>query len=141
QFNAHAPLWEADPSHGHELNDYPGVLERIQALWPHPDKALEVLERSLMRQDAESYTFDLPAYRELLLLYSVLRDVTEHESHGYVDLGGTRSSVPKLDLDTDSPLMATLPMKALPDLAPTLSLDLELGDLDVHPSNPPNHKP
>lgn len=142
QFNAHAPLWDADPSHGHALKDYPGVLERVQALWPYPDKALEVLERSLMRQDAESYTFDLPAYRELLLLYSVLRDLTEHESQGYVDVGGTRPPAPKPDLDTDSPLMATLPMKALPDLAPTLSLDLELDDLDEgHPSHPPTHKP
>ena len=23
RFNAHAPLWDADPSRGHELKDYP----------------------------------------------------------------------------------------------------------------------
>ncbi|HET8871975.1 MAG TPA: hypothetical protein VFM48_16140 [Aquabacterium sp.] len=141
QFNAHAPLWESDPSHGHELKDYPGVVERIQSLWSHPDQALEVLERSLMRQDNESYTFDLPAYRDLLLLYSILRDLVEHDSQGYIDGGARHPSTLSADLDTESPLMATLPMKALPELAPTLSLDLELDDLDVQPHPERNQRP
>lgn len=157
RFNAHAALWDADLTHGHELKDYPGVVERLQALWAYPDKALEVLERSLMRQDAESYTFDLPAYRELLFLYAILRDLQEHSqadgAHrvSHMDLlvsssasgrsteGGTKPMV-DADLDLSSPLMATLPMKALPDLAPTLSLDLELDDLYVEPA-PADHKP
>ncbi len=158
RFNAHAALWDADMTHGHELKDYPGILERLQALWAYPDKALEVLERSLMRQDAESYTFDLPAYRELLFLYAILRDLqgqshTGHDQHqlSHVDLlvssspsgqataGATQPAV-DADLDLSSPLMATLPMKALPDLAPTLSLDLELDDLYVEPA-PADHKP
>lgn len=159
RFNAHAPLWDADPVHGHELKDYPGVVERLQALWSYPDKALAVLERSLMRQDAESYTFDLPAYRELLFLYSVLRDLVErhaddgatHMAHGHAHLmvssqPGGHFAVPagptqvEAVLDTDSPLMATLPMKALPDLAPTLSLDLELDDL-IAPEHDAAYKP
>lgn len=131
RFNAHAPLWDADPEHGYELADYPGVIERIQALWPQPAKALGVLERSLMRQDAESYTFDLPAYRELLLLYTVLRDLQEHPEGGAAN-AAVSVSFPAGDdeqeKDVPQPLMATLPMKALPALAPVLSLDLELGD-------------
>lgn len=158
RFNAHAALWEADLTHGHELKDYPGVVERLQALWAYPDKALEVLERSLMRQDAESYTFDLPAYRELLFLYAILRDLqgqpqSAHDQHhlSHMDLlvssspsgraaGGEAHPGLDADLDLSSPLMATLPMKALPDLAPTLSLDLELDDLYVDPAST-DHKP
>lgn len=166
RFNAHAALWDADLTHGHELKDYPGILERLQALWAYPNKALEVLERSLMRQDAESYTFDLPAYRELLFLYAVLRDLQgqEHAGHDQHHLShrdllvssspswpvsgqaagyaAGRSTQPAVDADLDlsSPLMATLPMKALPDLAPILSLDLELDDLYVEPA-PTDHKP
>lgn len=159
RFNAHAPLWESDLTHGHELKDYPGVIERLQMLWAYPDKALAVLERSLMRQDAESYTFDLPAYRELLFLYSILRDLQQHRDQPGHDerhrqpvdvlvastplgLGreSTMASAIEADLDLSSPLMATLPMKALPDLAPTLSLDLELDDLYVDPP-PADHKP
>ena len=142
RFNAHAPLWDADLAHGHELKDYPGVIERLQALWADPDRALEVLERSLMRQDAESYTFDLPAYRELLFLYAVLRDLSERPdgAHHGVDL---LISSPTSGHGELAPLMATLPMKALPDLAPTLSLDLELDDLYVDPPSTPavDHKP
>ena len=141
RFNAHAALWDADLTHGHELKDYPGVIERLQALWADPDRALEVLERSLMRQDAESYTFDLPAYRELLFLYAVLRDLSERPdaAHHGVDLLISSPNSGHGDL---APLMATLPMKALPDLAPTLSLDLELDDLYVEPAAPStDHKP
>ena len=146
RFNAHAPLWDADLTHGHELKDYPGVIERLQALWADPARALEVLERSLMRQDAESYTFDLPAYRELLFLYAVLRDLSERPDGGHAGVDLLISSPASKQGDLE-PLMATLPMKALPDLAPTLSLDLELDDLFVdlpvkHPVNPPaDHKP
>lgn len=143
RFNAHAPLWDADLTHGHELKDYPGVIERLQALWADPDRALEVLERSLMRQDAESYTFDLPAYRELLFLYAVLRDLSERPAAGRAAVDLLVSSHPSRHADVE-PLMATLPMKALPDLAPTLSLDLELDDLFVDPpptAQPTAHKP
>lgn len=143
RFNAHAPLWDADLTHGHELKDYPGVIERLQALWADPDRALEVLERSLMRQDAESYTFDLPAYRELLFLYAVLRDLSERPAAGHAAVDLLVSSHPSRHADVE-PLMATLPMKALPDLAPTLSLDLELDDLFVDPpptAQPTAHKP
>lgn len=142
RFNAHAPLWDADLTHGHELKDYPGVIERLQALWTDPDRALEVLERSLMRQDAESYTFDLPAYRELLFLYAVLRDLSERPATGHAALTTLISSHPSRHADLE-PLMATLPMKALPDLAPTLSLDLELDDLFVDPpaARSADHKP
>jgi pilus assembly protein FimV len=141
RFNAHAPLWDADLTHGHELADYPGIVERLQALWPDPERALDVLERSLMRQDAESYTFDLPAYRELLFLYAVLRDLSE-QPNGQDD--GVDLLVPTVrGVQGEQPLMATLPMKALPDLAPTLSLDLELDDLFVDPPQPGSgsHKP
>lgn len=146
RFNAHAPLWDADPSHGHELKDYPGIIERLQALWSDPDQALEVLERSLMRQDAESYTFDLPAYRELLFLYAILRDLTDDHHGRAAHHGQVMVSSPSHHgtADDGRPLMATLPMKALPEMAPVLSLDLELDDLYIDPPEPastPTHKP
>ena len=153
QFNAHAPLWEANPEHGHALEDYPGVIERIQALWRQPLKAMGVIERSLMRQDAESYTFDLPAYRELFLLYLVLKDLLAHpESISAANGSGADERDAHFDIELDSstqPLMATLPMKTLPELAPVLSLDLELGEhglvlppAEDEPSSPNDpHKP
>ena len=153
QFNAHAPLWEANPEHGHALADYPDVIERIQSLWRQPVKAMGVIERSLMRQDAESYTFDLPAYRELFLLYLVLKDLLAHpESNSVANGSGADERDAHFDIELDSstqPSMATWPMKTLPELAPVLSLDLELGEhglvlppAEDEPSSPNDpHKP
>lgn len=87
QFNAYAPAWEEELNQGRTLEDYPNVIGRLQTLWAMPARAMEVLQASLLRQDSDSATFDLPAYRELLFLYSVARDLAEEDRHnGSVDL-------------------------------------------------------
>ncbi len=136
QFNAYAPSWESDLQQGHALEDYPGVIDRLQSLWSLPAKAMDVLEVSLTRADGSSETFDLPAYRELLFLYGVARDLSERESSERtpVDLLlPVQSSDADADGDVDvptmlQPLMATRPVKALPEVTPSLSLDLSLDD-------------
>jgi hypothetical protein len=149
RFNAYAPSWDVDLSQGHSLSDYPGVIDRLQALWGAPTKAMAVLEKSLTRPDSGDDTFDLPAYRELLFLYAVARDLAERglgEPEGSIDL-----LLPEVDLgDAPSqavvddaprviePLMATRPIKAQPEARPSLSLDLELEDIE--PPRP-DHKP
>jgi len=136
RFNGYAPAWESDLLQGHSLSEYPGIVERLQALWAVPAKAMDVLERSLTRPDAEVETFDLPAYRELLFLYAVARDLSEREpeTRDAVDLSlpftdptmVTVSSEP----ETIEPLMATRPVKAQPHAQPVISLDLSLDDLE-----------
>ncbi|MDI1260337.1 hypothetical protein [Aquabacterium sp.] len=136
RFNGYAPAWESDLLQGHSLSEYPGIVERLQALWAVPAKAMDVLERSLTRPDAEVETFDLPAYRELLFLYAVARDLSEREpeTREAVDLSlpftdptmVTVSSEP----ETIEPLMATRPVKAQPHAQPVISLDLSLDDLE-----------
>lgn len=136
QFNAYAPSWESDLQQGHALEDYPGVIDRLQSLWSLPAKAMDVLEVSLTRADGSSETFDLPAYRELLFLYGVARDLSERESNERtpVDLLlPVQSSGADADDEIDvpsmlQPLMATRPVKALPEVTPSLSLDLSLDD-------------
>ncbi|TBO34063.1 hypothetical protein EYS42_01015 [Aquabacterium lacunae] len=138
RFNAYAPAWDADLSHGHALSEYPGVLERLQAIWSSPSQAMSVLQKSLTRPDETVETFDLPAYRELLFLYAVARDLSERESQDRpaVDLLAREAQaltmVPDIDLDEPTavaPLMATRPVKATPDARPSFSLDLSLDDL------------
>lgn len=136
RFNAYAPSWESDLQHGHALEEYPGVIERLQALWSLPAKAMDVLEVSLTRADGSTETFDLPAYRELLFLYGVARDLSEREAQDRtpVDLllpvqGTDDGSDDDVDVPTMlQPLMATRPVKALPEATPSLSLDLSLDD-------------
>ncbi|HMN77455.1 MAG TPA: hypothetical protein PKC97_15430 [Burkholderiaceae bacterium] len=80
RFNAHAPDWDADLQQGRALEDYAPVVARLQSLWTSPGLAMRALETSLFRRDAAASTFELPAYRELLFLYSVARDLSEQEA-------------------------------------------------------------
>lgn len=74
RFNAYAPEWSADLEAGRVLEDYAGVIDRLQQVWPTPIEAMTELESLLFRRQ-QGELFDLPAYRELLMLYAVSRDL------------------------------------------------------------------
>jgi len=78
RFNARAPSWESDPRQARALDTYPPILDRLQAAWPTPVQAIELLQSLLFRRDASDQPFELPAYDELLFLYAIARDVHEH---------------------------------------------------------------
>lgn len=88
RFNAYAPDWEAGPLSGRALEDYPEVVGHLQALWPSPLDAMAMLEAMLFRKDAAHEFFDLPAYKDVLVLYSLARDLWQQ--------GG--SSLPVVDV-------------------------------------------
>jgi pilus assembly protein FimV len=77
QFNAHAPDWDAGPSQGRTLEEYPAIVESVQGLWATPPEAMKALEAMLIRRDDQSELFDLPAYRDLLMLYALARDLAQ----------------------------------------------------------------
>ena len=81
RFNAYAPDWDSDLQHGRSLERYPDTMARLHALWAAPAQAMETLDASLFRRNNSDATFDLPAYRELLFLYSIARDLAEHGAH------------------------------------------------------------
>lgn len=87
RFNAYAPDWDADLQQGRSLEDYVGVLPRLQQVWPRPLDAMAELEALLFRK-SRGDLFDLPAYREVLFLYSLARDLLDREAadSGNVDL-------------------------------------------------------
>jgi hypothetical protein len=78
RFNAYAPDWDSDLQQGRTLVDYPDTVTRLQGLWATPTRVMETLDASLFRRNQSDETFDLPAYRELLFLYSIARDLAEH---------------------------------------------------------------
>lgn len=137
QFNAYAPAWDADLQHGHELTDYVGVIERLQALWDVPERAMDVLQASLLRHDPAADTFDLPAYRELLFLYSVARDLSERDARP----SGAAPLAPVVDVllpideaaghtEPVEPLIATRPVKTSRSTqSAPLAVDVTLDDL------------
>lgn len=81
RFNAHAPGWDVPAGDGKALSDYPNVIGWIQHVWPKPLDAMAELESLLFRKDGGEL-FDLPAYRELLFLYALARDLLDGESAG-----------------------------------------------------------
>jgi len=78
RFNAYAPDWDSDLQHGRALDEYPGVTQRLQQAWPNPLDAMAELEALMFRRDGGEL-FELPAYRELLFLYSMARDLLDHQ--------------------------------------------------------------
>ena len=156
RFNAYAPEWGADLAAGRTLDDYPGVVPRLQQVWPRPMDAMAELEALLFRK-SRGELFDLPAYREVLLLYSLARDLMDRKAAdaGNVDFllpmsesteFGTTSAAPYLGLESDSmPLRdeadkATKPLDFDITRSPGVTRPSLFGDLDP-PTSPGQRRP
>ncbi len=87
-FNAFAPEWSSDLHFGRSLEEYPQAIARLQALWPTPMHAMQSLDSLLFRRSEADDTFDFPAYRELLFLYSIARELAGNveTDFGSIDL-------------------------------------------------------
>ena len=79
RFNTQIPTFELYTDKNLGLEAYQHALSRIEALWASP-KVLEVIEESLFRNpDTKAEAFNLEAYRELLMLYAVAKDIMGQE--------------------------------------------------------------
>ncbi|WP_291079809.1 hypothetical protein [Hydrogenophaga sp.] len=80
-FNAGAPPFDSYSQRGRGLEAYETAFSRIQALWPEP-RVLDLIEQSLFRDstDSASEVFDLEAYRELLMLHAIAKDLIERDN-------------------------------------------------------------
>ncbi|MCO5977918.1 type IV pilus assembly protein FimV [Ideonella oryzae] len=125
RFNAYAPDWDLGPMHGRTLEDYPEAVGEIEAAWKAPLDAMAVLEGMLFRRDETRELFDLPAYRDLLVLYAIARDLWQAA-------GGQQDQV-----DLLLPMFDTPATGAGPDMD-AMHLDL---DLDPPAPKPASDKP
>jgi pilus assembly protein FimV len=135
RFNAYAPEWGVDLTSGRTLEDYAGVIPRLQQVWPRPLDAMAELEALLFRK-SRGELFDLPAYREVLFLYALARDLLDRAAidTSSVDLllpmsdgteFGSTAPSPYIGLDRDA-FKDTMPPE---DMRPTAPLDLDVtGD-------------
>ncbi len=87
-FRAQAPEWSSDIDFGRSLDDYPQAIAQLQSIWDMPLHAMESLDRLLFRRGGDDDTFDFPACRDLLFLYSIARDRAGavDTEHGPIDL-------------------------------------------------------
>lgn len=79
-FNAGAPPFDQYTDESQGLEAYETAFGRIQALWPEP-RVLDLIEKSIFRDpgDTEAEVFDLEAYRELLLLHAMAKDMIKRD--------------------------------------------------------------
>ncbi len=136
RFNSYAPDWAADLQQGRSLLDYPDTIARLQALWSaSPTRVMETLDASLFRRNKTDDTFDLPAYRELLFLYSIARDLAEHAGavpNTRVDLllpidDRGEEPIARLSANTESGDFQNSDMMTMP-----LDLDVSFGPGGTH---------
>ncbi|HKX40724.1 MAG TPA: hypothetical protein VJO99_06175, partial [Burkholderiaceae bacterium] len=128
RFNAYAPDWESDLQLGRSLEDYPAVMQKITSLWTGPERTMEHLDGLLFRRQQDGETFELPAYRELLFLYSIARDLAEQDASrpgADVDL---LLPIGESDSGPISQLMsATSSLDARPAQTSTMPLDVDVS--------------
>ncbi len=126
RFNAYAPEWGSDLAHGRSLEDYPGILPRLEQVWARPLDAMAELEALLFRK-SRGELFELPAYREVLFLYALARDLLDREAAdtGTVDL--------LLPLADGSAFGSTAP---IPFLYENVLPGGHTFDFDDHPTGP-----
>lgn len=129
RFNAFAPEWGADIHGGRTLEDYPGVIPRLQQVWARPLDAMAELEALLFRK-SRGDLFDLPAYREVLFLYALARDLLDREA---ADTGSVDLLLPL----ADGTVFGSTAPAPLDDLPPdSLLRPLDEPDFDARPTSP-----
>jgi len=135
-FNAGAPRYEHFTDKGEGLESYETAMGRIQALWPQP-RVLDVIEQSIFRDphDKDGEVFDLEAYRELLLLHALAKEIIRKDQGRDKD---GEPSKPKFGHTKIQPLKAaavsgagvpTQPQDIIPPASPNLGLDVDLDEL------------
>lgn len=105
-FNGMVPVFDAFEEKTLGLEAYPALLGRIESLWCTTD-VINVIENSLFRSDSISKeTLSLEAYRELVLLHSVAKDIVDSsmtkvnldlKNRGTGETSTISASLPKMD--------------------------------------------
>ena len=130
RFNAHAPDWSGDLMGGRSLDEYPAVLQRLQQNWPHANRAVADIEALLLRR-ADLEPFDMPAYRDILMLHALARDLPGLDGDGTSTVPFANPSLAQVT----EPMSFDAPA-ATPGDAVDLLLPLDDGPTDITAQRP-----
>jgi hypothetical protein len=130
RFNAHAPDWSGDLMGGRSLDEYPAVLQRLQQNWPQSDRAVADIETLLLRR-ADLEPFDMPAYRDILMLHALARDLPSLDGDGASTVPFANPSLAQIT----EPMSFDAPA-ATPGDAVDLLLPLDDGPTDITAQRP-----
>jgi pilus assembly protein FimV len=105
-FNAQVPEFAKYGAQSNGLEDFPHVLSNIQAAWSRPQQAQDVIEESIFRHpDEDHQTLDMAAYRELMLLYALAKE-----------LGRPDAAYSMLPMSMQSPVLPVAGVSNTPDV-------------------------
>lgn len=143
-FNAGAPQFDQYTDESQGLEAYETAFGRIQALWPEP-RVLDVIEKSIFRDpgDADAEVFDLEAYRELLLLHAMAKDMIKRDvaaSRPANDFQHTSVQPLKAAAKSAAPVAAAAVAGAAASVQgprDTVPVELDLDTLEVIPPASP----
>lgn len=134
-FMGEVPTFEHYRRQSRGIVRYENVMRRIESQWKTP-QILDTLQELIFRhpeagvQDEES--FDLTAYRELMLLFTIAKDTAEHNP-GVTDLGHGAASPGLDDLVADGLSVGALGER-LPDAS---SGNLRFASVDPYDNDDP----
>ena len=133
RFTAQVPDFEHFDQPTASLENYSRALSRIVALWP-TRRVLDVIEESIFRQPGlpGSEPFSLEAYRELVLLYHVAREIAPAAEGASDSRPGTFSDTslqPLNSLDQAESSLGELDVLLIPPASTNLGLDIDLADI------------
>ena len=116
-FNTHIAPFDEYTAVGPNIAAYEAVLARVQAAWPKR-RVFEILDNTLFREPGNpAEVLDLEAYRELLLLHAVAREIIDLEAEPGDSTFGALAS------DTKWPDLSMQPRSS-----PRLGVDIDLSE-------------
>jgi pilus assembly protein FimV len=138
-FNVSIPEFADFDEEGLELEEYPGTVDRLIAIWDRP-AVLDVIEHLIYRQkgDTSHQPFDLAGFRDLLMLHSVAQmvrggeasDADPSQQQGSAANAGASLDIDLSDGSDSSAGPEGMPSGAFPVLPPVASLSpSEAGNL------------
>ena len=127
RFNAYAPPGDAPLPPPRSLEDHPEMVAQLQEAWPTPPRAMGLLEALLFKSGEGDAAFDLAAYREVLFLHEVARDLFEHAAAPItVDVLLPLGDGPESVISTP-PTSGMMPFSAQASTTQPLPVDLDIG--------------
>ena len=143
EFSARVPDFNAFKDEGRGLDSYPEILARITASWGTVS-GRPTLEACILRDPATSASFDLAAFRELLLLHAIaVVDLTHAPPtatavplRGAIDLDLSERRPAQMPDDVDLPLPILPPVESDTAPVPTATSGTNMMDFDLPASKP-----
>jgi hypothetical protein len=130
QFTGRIPPYASFLSEGNGLEAYEDICNQIVVLWP-TDYTIDYIEQCLVRlpEDAPEQGIDLEAFKDLLMLYGVLKRLDQGNDSGHAPFSASRVG-PALTTALVPAMTAPQPVTAVENSAATSPVDIDL-DLDL----------